>query len=65
MDFATRGDESPAMRLSHHRAAQHGERLAAEGEICWDCCMFSNDIPENPEIWQTILKTMIEVDEAL
>jgi hypothetical protein len=54
-----------AMRLSYHRAAQHGERLAAEGEICWGGCMFPNDIPENPETWQTILKTMIEVGEAL
>jgi hypothetical protein len=53
------------MRPSYHRAAQHGERLAAEGEICWGGCMFPNDIPENPETWQIILKTKIEVDEAL
>jgi sugar phosphate isomerase/epimerase len=33
--------------------------------ICWDGCMFPNDILENPETWQTILKTMIEVEEAL
>jgi sugar phosphate isomerase/epimerase len=33
--------------------------------ICWDGCMFPNDVLENPETWQTILKTMIEVEEAL
>jgi len=54
-----------AMRPSYHRAAQHGERLAAEGEICWGGSMFPNDIPRNPETWQTILTTTIEVDEVL
>jgi sugar phosphate isomerase/epimerase len=33
--------------------------------ICWDGCMFPNDVLENPETWQTILKTMIEVEDAL
>jgi hypothetical protein len=33
--------------------------------ICWDGCMFPNDVLENPETWQTILKTMIDVEEAL
>jgi hypothetical protein len=33
--------------------------------ICWDGCMFPNDILESPETWQTILKTMIDVEEAL
>lgn len=33
--------------------------------ICWDGCMFPNDILEKPETWQTILKAMVSVDEAL
>ena len=33
--------------------------------ICWDGCMFPNDILESPETWQTILKTMIDVEKAL
>jgi sugar phosphate isomerase/epimerase len=40
---------------------------AARGmqHICWDGCMFSNDILEKPETWQTILETLIKVDQAL
>lgn len=32
--------------------------------ICWDGCMFSNDILEQPETWNTILDAMIKVREA-
>ena len=40
---------------------------AARGmkHICWDGCMFSNDILEDARTWETILGKMIEVDEAL
>jgi hypothetical protein len=40
---------------------------AARGmkHICWDGCMFSNDILEDAATWNTILAKMIEVDEAL
>ncbi len=33
--------------------------------ICWDGCMFPNATLETPSTWNTILKTMIAVDEAL
>lgn len=33
--------------------------------ICWDGCMFANSTLENPATWNTVLKTMIEVDDAL
>jgi hypothetical protein len=33
--------------------------------VCWDGCMFSNDILESPGTWQNILKSMIAVDDAL
>jgi sugar phosphate isomerase/epimerase len=33
--------------------------------ICWDGCMFPNDVLENQATWNTILATMIKVDEAL
>jgi hypothetical protein len=33
--------------------------------ICWDGCMFSNEILEDARTWETILGKMIEVDEAL
>ncbi len=33
--------------------------------ICWDGCMFSNEVLETPSTWQHILEAMIKVDEAL
>lgn len=33
--------------------------------ICWDGCMFDNEVLEDAATWNTILKTMIEVDQAL
>ncbi len=32
--------------------------------ICWDGCMFPNDVLETEETWNTILKTMIDVRDA-
>ncbi len=32
--------------------------------ICWDGCMFPNDVLETPETWNTILKAMLRVREA-
>ena len=32
--------------------------------ICWDGCMFPNDMLENPETWNTILAAMIKVRDA-
>ena len=32
--------------------------------ICWDGCMFSNEILETPDTWQHILDAMIKVDQA-
>jgi len=33
--------------------------------ICWDGCMFPNATLEKPETWNTILDTMIKVDESV
>jgi sugar phosphate isomerase/epimerase len=33
--------------------------------ICWDGCMFSNEVLEKPSTWQHILEAMIKVDQAL
>jgi sugar phosphate isomerase/epimerase len=33
--------------------------------ICWDGCMFPNEVLETPATWNTILGAMIKVDEAL
>ncbi len=32
--------------------------------ICWDGCMFPNELLEKPETWNTILETMINVRDA-
>ncbi len=32
--------------------------------ICWDGCMFPNDVMMSPKTWNTILATMIEVRES-
>ena len=33
--------------------------------ICWDGCMFDNDVLENPQTWNTILDTMLKVRDAV
>ncbi|MCU0750821.1 MAG: sugar phosphate isomerase/epimerase [Akkermansiaceae bacterium] len=33
--------------------------------ICWDGCMFANEVLEKAETWEHILKAMAEVEEAL
>jgi sugar phosphate isomerase/epimerase len=32
--------------------------------ICWDGCMFSNEVLETPETWNTILRAMIQVRDT-
>jgi sugar phosphate isomerase/epimerase len=38
-----------------------GELTKAFNHICWDGCMFSNDIMTQPKTWNDILAAMIEV----
>jgi hypothetical protein len=30
--------------------------------VCWEGCMFSNEVLETPSNWQHILEAMIKVD---
>ena len=32
--------------------------------LCWDGCMFSNDVMHKPETWNAILKAMLDVRNA-
>lgn len=41
-----------------------GELTQVCRHICWDGCMFSNEVMQRPETWNEILATMIEVREA-
>ncbi len=44
-----------AMAGQPHRRYQH---------ICWDGCMFPNDVMSKPDTWNSILRTMIAVRDA-
>lgn len=42
----------------------NGEPTRAFQHICWDGCMFSNEVMMRPDTWQDILGTMIAVRNA-
>ena len=60
----------PAGKLSIARHAgfwlrdDSGTPTRAFGHICWDGCMFPNDVLEKPETWNDILAAMMAVREA-
>jgi len=62
--------DDPKGKLDVPRAAgmwlrdDHGNLTRAISHICWDGCMFSNETMMKPEIWRTILATMIAVRHA-
>jgi sugar phosphate isomerase/epimerase len=43
---------------------EKGERTRAFQHICWDGCMFPNNVMMDPKTWRDILATMISVREA-
>lgn len=43
-----------------HDAAARGTK-----HICWDGCMFPNNVLETQDTWNTILATMVQVDKTL
>ncbi len=40
---------------------EKGELTKAFKHICWDGCMFSNEVMQKQQTWNDILRTMIEV----
>ena len=42
---------------------ENGNLTKAFRHICWDGCMFPNDVMNNPQTWNDILATMIQVRE--
>jgi hypothetical protein len=42
----------------------HGTPTRAFEHICWDGCMFPNNMMLSPEIWRDVLATMIKVRNA-
>lgn len=60
--------DDPNGKLDIPRASAYWLKDAATRgmkHICWDGCMFSNEILESPDTWQNILEAMIKVDQAL
>ena len=60
--------DDPNGKLDIPRASAYWLKDAASRgmkHICWDGCMFSNDVLETPSTWQHILEAMIKVDKAL
>lgn len=43
---------------------ENGNLTKAFKHICWDGCMFSNEVMMNPQTWNDILATMIKVRNA-
>jgi hypothetical protein len=58
----------PNGKLNIAKASSYWLKDAADRgikHICWDGCMFANEVLEKPETWENILKAMIEVEEAI
>jgi hypothetical protein len=41
-----------------------GQPTRAFQHLCWDGCMFSNEVMRNPQTWNDILAAMIAVRDA-
>lgn len=60
--------DDPAGKLDIVRCSRYWLQGAADRgiqHICWDGCMFPNETLRNPDTWNVILKTMIEVRDAV
>ncbi len=60
--------DDPRGKLDIARCSEYWLRDAEQRgirHICWDGCMFPNATLENPETWNVVLKTMIDVRDSL
>ncbi len=53
-----------ARHAGHWLRDSDGETTRAVRHICWDGCMFPNEVMMQPKTWTDILATMISVQEA-
>ena len=58
------GKLSIAEHASHWLRGENGELTKAFQHICWDGCMFPNDVMHKPETWNDILAAMVAVRDA-
>lgn len=58
------GKLSIAKHAGHWLRDSYGNLTKRVHHICWDGCMFPNDVMHKPDTWNSILKSMIEVRNA-
>ena len=62
------GDPNGKLKIAHHAGYwlrdQKGKPTKKISHICWDGCMFPNDVMMNPQTWNDILASMIAVRDA-
>ena len=61
-------DTNGKLKIEHHAGYwlrdQKGKPTKKITHICWDGCMFPNDVMMNPQTWNDILASMIAVRDA-
>lgn len=61
-------DPNGKLKITHHAGFwmrdSYGNVLKKYRHICWDGCMFPNDVMMKPETWNSILAAMIAVRDA-
>lgn len=61
-------DPNGKLKVAHHAGFwlrdANGKLTQKIKHICWDGCMFPNDVMMKPETWNSILATMIAVRDA-
>ena len=61
-------DPNGKLKIAHHAGHwlrdSYGNLTKRIRHICWDGCMFSNDVMMKPQTWNDILRAMIDVRNA-
>src|SRR5260370_17397468 len=61
-------DPNGKLKIAHHAGYwmrdSYGNPTKKFRHICWDGCMFPNDVMMKPQTWNDILRVMIDVREA-
>jgi sugar phosphate isomerase/epimerase len=61
-------DPNGKLKIAHHAGFWmrdgYGNLLKKFRHVCWDGCMFPNDVMMKPQTWNDILKSMIDVRDA-
>ncbi len=53
-----------AADAGHWLRDEHGDVLTTCRHICWDGCMFPNEVMTKPDTWNSILSAMLSVQDA-